>query len=230
MGLPWRGGGVTVMGLVLHGHPFSSYCQKVLLALRENALAYEFRHVDLSDPAVVKTFGTLSAMGKMPVLEADGRVLCESTVIIEYLHLISTGSTLLPADPMKALDVRFLDRFFDNYVMTPMTRMVYANMRAPEERDPLAEPEARALLDKAYGWLEHHLEGREWVAGGPFSMADCAAAPALFYADWVHPAGPRFPLLAAYRQRLLARPSMMRTVDDARPYRHFFPPGAPDRD
>jgi glutathione S-transferase len=136
---------------------------------------------------------------------------------------------MLPLDATAALDVRFADRFFDNYVQAPMQAIVSDALRG-ENRDPNTVAQARANLDRAYAWLEQHMAGREWSAGAAFTLADCSAAPALFYADWVHPIGEAFPNVRAYRQRLNARPSVARTIDEARPYRHFFPLGAPDRD
>jgi glutathione S-transferase len=123
-----------------------------------------------------------------------------------------------------------MDRVFDNYVMTPMQRIVSDRMRAPERRDSQAVVEARALLDTTYGWLDERMAGREWAAGDAFSLADCAAAPALFYADWTHPIADELRHARAYRNRLLSRPSFARAVDEARPYRPLFPLGAPDRD
>lgn len=123
-----------------------------------------------------------------------------------------------------------MDRFFDQYVSTPMQKIVFDTIRAPEDKDPLGVADARRMLDTAYGWLEKTIAGRTWAAGERFEMADCSAAPALFYADWVHPIADAFPAVRAYRQRLLARPSFARAVDEGRPYRPMFPPGAPDRD
>src|SRR5262249_20502740 len=128
------------------------------------------------------------------------------------------------------LDVRMMDRFFDNYVMTPMQKIVTDSLRAVAGRDRQGVAEARELLDTAYRWLDGAMHGREWAAGNTFSLADCAAAPALFYADWAHPIGEAFSAVRAYRRRLLARPSVARAVDEARPYRPLFPLGAPDRD
>jgi glutathione S-transferase len=154
----------------------------------------------------------------------------ESSAIIEYLQIEYPGPvSMIPDDPAAALEVRRLDRVFDNHVMTPMQRIVGDFLRPAERRDPAGVEESKAALDKAYGWLDQHLAGREWAAGA-FSLADCAAAPSLFYADWVRPNDGRFPALAAYRARLLSRPSFARAVDEARPYRSYFPPGAPDRD
>ena len=137
---------------------------------------------------------------------------------------------LLPEDLEAALEVRFLDRVFDNYVMTEMQKPVLEAIRPESGRRDEAMASAREALDTAYAWLEKRLAGRTWAAGENFTMADCAAAPALFYADWVHPIDARFPVLRAYRTRLLARPSFKRAVDEGRPYRHYFPLGAPDRD
>ena len=123
-----------------------------------------------------------------------------------------------------------LDRIFDNYVMTPMQRIVFDFIRAPADRDPAGVADAHALLDRAYAWLDGALAGRTWATGDAFTLADCAAAPALFYADWVHPIDGKHARLRGYRARLLARPSVARCVDEARPYRKLFPPGAPDRD
>ena len=139
-------------------------------------------------------------------------------------------SLLVPRDLEKALEVRMLDRFFDNYVMTPMQRIVADFLRTAGERDPTGVREAHASLETAYGWLNGIMEKRTWTAGEAFTLADCAAAPSLFYADWVHEITERHPRVREYRARLLARPSVARTVDEARPFRQFFPPGAPDRD
>jgi glutathione S-transferase len=123
-----------------------------------------------------------------------------------------------------------MDRFFDNYIMAPMQKIVSDCIRSPENRDPQGVEEARSLLSTAYAWLEGVMKEREWAAGSAFSLADCAAAPSLFYADWVHPIDESCLLLRDYRARLLKRPSFARAVDEARPYRVNFPPGAPDRD
>lgn len=219
------------MTLTFHGHPFSSYCQKVLTALYENATPFEYRVMNFGDAEAVRELERLWPLKRMPVLVDDGRPMVESTIIIEHLGLHHPGPVrLIPESAADALPVRTLDRFFDNYVMTPMQRIVFDAIRAPEARDPQGVAEAKALLDTAYGWLDEHMRDRTWAAGDSFSLADCAAAPALFYADWVHPVGAGLGNVRAYRQRLLARPSFARAVDEGRPYRRFFPPGAPDRD
>jgi glutathione S-transferase len=161
----------------------------------------------------------------------EGRTLVEATIIIEYLGLHHPGPVrLIPEDARAALEVRAMDRFFDNYVSTPQQRIVFDRIRAPENRDRQGVAEAREMLETAYHWLDDAMKGREWAAGDAFSLADCAAAPALFYADWTHAIGESFSNVRAYRRRLLARPSFARAVDEARPYRPLFPLGAPDRD
>ena len=217
------------MSLELFAHPFSSYCQKVLVALWENDTPFVYRH--LEHDGVAEQRAALWPFGRFPVLVENGAIIAESTIIIEHLEIYHPGAvTLLPADRINAFEVRFMDRFFDNFVMSEMQRPVAEAIRTHGGRLEEARTRAAKALETAYGWLETRLAGRVWAAGDSFSMADCAAAPALFYADWVHPIGPQFPVVAAYRARLLERPSMARAVEEARPYRHYFPLGAPDRD
>lgn len=217
--------------LTLYAHPFSSYCQKVLTALYENATPFTLKMLGPDDPQNGAEFAALWPIQRMPVLVDGGRTVVESTIIIEHLGLFHPGPVrLIPQDAKTALEVRLMDRFSDNYVMTPMQKIVFDSIRAPDARDRQGVAEARALLDKAYRWLDGILQDREWAAGDAFSLADCAAAPALFYADWVHPVDRAFARVVAYRRRLLARPSFARAVDEARPYRPLFPLGAPDRD
>ena len=218
------------MSLILYAHPFSSYCQKVLIALYESATPFEFRMLSPDNTAAGAEFVNLWPLRRMPVLRDGEQTLMEATIIIEHLDLRHPGpARLLPADPQAALRARFMDRVFDNYVMTPMQKIVGDHLRPTEARDPHGVAEAHKLLDTTYGWLEQRLQDQRWACSD-FSLADCAAAPSLFYADWVHPIGTECPTLRAYRQRLLARPSFARAVDEARPYRPLFPPGAPDRD
>jgi glutathione S-transferase len=217
------------MSLTLYAHPFSSYCQKVLVALWENETPFTYRH--LEQPGAAEERAALWPLGRFPVLVDDGRTIAESSIIIEHLDLHHAGPVrLLPDDRDAALEVRFMDRFFDNYVMAAMQKPVSEALRADASRKDEAMAEARQALDTAYAWLETRLSGRTWAAGESFTMADCAAAPSLFYADWVHPIGPGFTRLRDYRSRLLARPSFARAVDEGRPYRRYFPLGAPDRD
>ncbi|HXC49510.1 MAG TPA: glutathione S-transferase family protein [Candidatus Limnocylindrales bacterium] len=218
------------MSLELYAHPFSSYCQKVLIALYENATPFEMRVLG-GDEKIAAEHQRLWPLGKMPVLADDGRAVVEASIIIEHLGLFHPGPVrFIPADAKAALDVRMMDRFFDNYVMTPMQRIVADFMRPPEQRDRQTLDESHALLDKAYRWLDGALDGRSWACGEAVSLADCAAAPALFYSDWVHPVDEALVNVRSYRRRLLAWPSFARAVEEARPFRHFFPPGAPDRD
>jgi glutathione S-transferase len=217
------------MPLKLYAHPFSSYCQKVLISLYENETPFEY--LTLDDAKNGAALEALWPIKKFPVLVDSGRTVLEASIIIEHLDLHHPGpGRMIPTDPEAALDVRMMDRFFDNYVMTPMQKIVTDRIRQEQNRDPYGVTEARAMLDKAYAWLDRTLAGREWAAGATFSLADCAAAPALFYADWAHPIGERFSHTRNYRRKLLARPSFARAVDEARPYRPFFPLGAPDRD
>jgi len=215
----------------LYAHPFASYCQKVLIALYENDTPFIYRKLVPEDPSAMSELEKHWPLRKFPVLVDNGRVVLESSVIIEYLMIRHPGPVrLIPADAEAALEVRIMDRFFDNYIMTPMQRIVADFIRATADRDPLGIKEARSSLDSAYVWLDGVMQKRLWAGGAEFSMADCAAAASLFYADWVHEIGERFSNVRTYRRRLLERPSVARTIDEARPYRKLFPPGAPDRD
>jgi glutathione S-transferase len=219
------------MSLVLYGHPFSSYTQKVLIALYENGIPFEFRCIGPETPQHAAEWLRRWPLRKFPLLVDGGRDVVETSIIIEYLQLAHPGPVrLLPSDAMAALDVRFLDRCFDLHVMSPVQDAVVGAMTG----DPAKRRDALALavekLERAYGWLEGALAGRTWAAGADFTLADCAAAPSLFYADWTHRIGEQYPVLRAYRTRLLARPSFARAVEEARPFRHLFPLGAPDRD
>jgi glutathione S-transferase len=228
------------MTLALYAHPFSSYSQKALVALYANDIAFEYRN--LEDPVHQRALEALWPMKRFPVLvdgtrvdgtPADGdRTVIEATAIIEYLHVRHPGPVrLLPDDPLAAVQVRMLDRFFDNYVSTPQQKVVFDAIRAEADRDPYGVAEARRMLDTSYGWLEEHLaDGRTWAAGDALSLADCAAAPFLFYADWTHRIPEACTRVHAYRARLLAWPAFARAVDEARPFRPYFPLGAPDRD
>lgn len=217
--------------LSLFAHPFSSYCWKVQIALYENRTDYEYKLLGADQADNQTLLSRISPHGKFPVLVDDERAIFESSIIIEYLQQFHPGDRMLiPGDSLDALEVRKMDRFFDNYVMTPMQRIVSDFIRKPAERDSLTVSEAKLMLSRSYQWLETYLIGRDFACGADFSLADCAAAPSLFYADWVYDIGQEFPLLRAYRKRLLARKSVMDSVEKARPYRSYFPPGAPNRD
>ena len=219
------------MALALYYHPFSSYCWKVLVPLYEAGTAFTLRRVD--DPEAGAEFKRRWPIGRFPVLveETSGVALPEASIIIEYLDTHHPGARpMLPADPQLRLEVRLLDRFFDNYVHGSLQKITGDRLRAADKRDAHGVAEAHTMLDTCYAWLDERMKGKEWAVGNDFSLADCAAAPALFYSDWVHPIGDAHPNVAAYRARLLARPSVKRAIDEARPYRQYFPGGAPDRD
>ncbi|HEY3696654.1 glutathione S-transferase family protein [Phenylobacterium sp.] len=219
------------MTLQLFAHPFSSYCQKALIAFYENDIPFTFRMLAPEEPATDEEFAALWPIKRFPLLRDGDRTILEASLIIEHLQIHHPGPVrLIPEDPDTALEVRMLDRIFDNYVMTPQGKCVFDALRAPEARDRQGVAEAKAMLETAYRWLDARMQGRTWAAGEAFSLADCAAAPSLFYADWTQEIAPQFADLRAYRARLLARPSFARAVDEARPYRPFFPLGAPDRD
>ena len=219
------------MPLALYGHPFSSYTQKALVAFYENGTPFEFRCIGPDTPQHAGQWLRRWPIARFPMLLDGERQVVETSLIIEYLQLTHPGPVrLLPADPMAALDVRFLDRYFDLYVMSAMQLAVDTALL----RYPMPVEKGRAMagerLERAYRWLESHLAGRTWAAGEDFTLADCAAAPSLFYADWVSPIPDDCPTVRAYRARLLAWPSFARAVEEARSYRSFFPLGAPDRD
>ena len=219
------------MTLQLFAHPFSSYCQKVLIALYENGTPFTFRMLGPDQPETGAEFADLWPIKKFPLVVEDGRTILEATTIIEYLEVRHPGAVpLIPRNPDVAVEVRMMDRVFDNYVMTPQGKCVFDAMRAPEARDAQGVAEARAMLETIYAWLDARMAGRSWAVNDSFSLADCAAGPSLFYADWTHAIPARFVHLHAYRRRLLARPSFARAIDEARPYRGYFPLGAPDRD
>ena len=215
----------------LFGHPFSSYTWKALIAFYENDLAFTFRGLGPDAPENGARFAGLWPIGKFPLLVDEGRTVMESSSIIEHLQLHHPGPVrLIPDDPDRAMEVRMLDRISDNYVMGNMQRVVGDALRPPERRDAAEVAQAKSALETAYRWPDGWMAGRDWAAAGQFSLADCAFAPALFYADWVHPIAEEWANVRAYRARLLARPSVARCVEEARPYRPLFPLGAPDRD
>ena len=212
----------------LFGHPFSSYTWKALIALYERGLPFTFRLLAPNEPETLAEHRRLWPIGKMPVLRDGERALFETSIIVEYLDRFGDAPRLIPADADAALRVRLMDRVFDLHVMKPMQDIVADFLRPVESRDPYGVAKYHGQLRDIYAWLEGELDA-EW-AHGDFSLADCAAAPSLFYADWVEPNPEAHPPRRANRARLLARPSFKRAVDEARPYRAYFPLGAPDRD
>jgi len=212
------------MALILHAHPLSSYCWKVLIALYERELEFELRLLDFGDSDAVQNFRSLWPIAKMPVLEDGEGVIVESSIIIEYLDLHHPGpARLIPADPEAALDVRRLDRLFDNYVMAPVQKIVGDRIRAAESRDPQGVADAFDALRTACAWFDS-VVGDQWAAGDTFTLADCAAAPAVYYADRVRRLA-EFPALSAYLDRLKARPSVARAIAESVPWQHLFPTG-----
>jgi glutathione S-transferase len=214
------------MILKLHFHPLSSYCWKVLIALYEKGVSFEKHIVNLGVPGEAAAFRLLSPMGKMPVLrdEARSATVTESSIIIEYLERhYPDGAALLASDPDFALEIRAKDRFFDLYVHQPMQAIVLDRLRPPGKRDPYGVAQARKTIGTAYDILDGEMLGRRWAAGESFSMADCAAAPALFYASKVAPFGAGHQVVADYLARLIERPSFARTLKEAEPYFALFP-------
>ena len=212
------------MALTLHFHPLSSYCWKVLIALYESGTPFEAQMVNLGAPEDRAAFQALWPTAKIPLLVDDGRVVPETSIQIEHLDRRHPGKVrLLPDDPEARLAVRLWDRLFDFYVMTPMQRFVAQHLRPEAERDPRALAEALRELATAYDMIEERRGDGAWAAGDSFSMADCAAAPALFYASVVAPFPQEHTKLAAYFERLMDRPSVQRVISEARPWFRYFP-------
>lgn len=209
----------------LHYHPLSSCCHKVLIAAEELGVALDLRLLNLGDPAERAAFLGLWPLGKMPLLVDDGQVLPETSIIIEHLQQRHAGSgrRLIPEDNEAALQVRLWDRLLDLYLMTPMQACTADLLRAPEHRDALGASKARESLRAAYALLDTQLAGRAWLCGDAFSLADCAAAPALFYAISYVPLEAAQARLSAYFERLIERPSVRQCIDAARPFFQYYP-------
>jgi glutathione S-transferase len=214
------------MTLVLHGHPLSSFVQKTTMALCENETPFELRFLDVASPDAMSAFRALWPIGKMPVLYDDARdhTVPEASIIIEYVVQHYPGhAELIPQNADLARQVRFRDRFFDLYVAAPMQKIATDRRRPPGKNDTYGVDEARALLKTALDIIEEEINGRSFAVGDSFTMADCAAAPALFYGNKVQPFEATHPNLKAYFGRLLERPSYKRTLEEAKPYFHMFP-------
>ena len=216
--------------LQLFAHPFSSYCQKVLIALWADGTEFEYKMLDEKHSENMAELKRRWPFALFPLLVDDGKTVVETTPIIEHLAALHPGPNDWIPDGTLGRRVRFLDRFFDLYVMNNMSMPVFDALRPEGSRNPFAVEKALSSLRTAYDWLDANLGDGPWAVGDTFTLADCAAAPSLFYADWVEPIGPSRARLAAYRARLLAHPIVARAVDEGRPYRSFFPLGAPDRD
>lgn len=215
------------MTIQIYGHPFSSFTWKALIAAYERDVPFEFCMVDPDHPQNLARMAELSPTGQFPALVDGKREVTQSNSVIEYLDRFGDAPPMLPSNPDAALNARMLAYVFDSYVSIPVQQVVGEALRPADQQDPERANAAKAKLGRTYAWLSSRI-GNAWANGQDFSIADCAAAPALFYADWVHPipAG----AVKDYRARLLAQPSVARAVDEARPYRSFFPLGAPDRD
>ena len=218
------------MSLQFFGHPFSSYTQKVLIPLWADGTPFEYRILDQDHPENFEELKRRSPFALFPMLLDDGRPVIETTCIIEHLQAHHPGPNRWIPDGELGRRVRFLDRFFDLHVMTNMQVPVFDALRPEGVRDDYGVARAREKLHIAYDWLEGQLGDGPWAIGGDFTLADCAAAPSLFYADWIEEIGPSRPRLAAYRARLMGYPAVARAIEGGRPFRSFFPLGAPDRD
>jgi glutathione S-transferase len=216
--------------LQLFGHPFSSYTWKVLIPLWGNGIPFDFRAIGPDQPENGAELLRHWPFGQFPLLVDDGRLVAESTCIIEHLDAHYPGQHRWIPEGELGRRVRFLDRLFDLRVMDIASKVVFDAIRPEDERNPADRRIARERLNVAYDWLEANIVDEPWAVGENFTLADCAAAPALFYADWVEEIGGTRPKLAAYRARLLGHPTVARAVDEARPYRPYFPLGAPIRD
>jgi glutathione S-transferase len=217
----------------IYGHPFSSFTWKVLIALYERRVPFEFRMLDDKHAENWEVVRRCNPAGQFPVLIDGERAVIESAAIIEYLDLhFGDAPPMVPKDSKGAIEARQMDGVFDDYVMIVLQRMVAAVLfREPDKRDPLIEGEVKAALERSYAWLDRWMTERTFAANETFGIADCAAAPALFYAHWAFPIPERHEALRAYRARLLKRPSIARVVDEARPWREVFPlkgRGSPD--
>jgi glutathione S-transferase len=214
------------MSLKLYFHPLSSFCHKALIALYEGHTSFEPVFVDLSDEKSSAELRSLWPLGKFPVLRDEARncTIAESTVIIEYLDAHYPGPTrFMPADPDLAWQARIRDRFYDFYVHLPMQKIVGDRLRPAGATDPHGVEEARANLRRVYGMIDQQMAGKTWAVGNTFSLADCAACPALFYANTVEPIGPALKNLQTYFARLMLRPSYVRVIEEAQPYFGYFP-------
>jgi glutathione S-transferase len=218
--------------MILYGHPFSSYTWKALIPLYEKGLDFEFCILDDAHPEHWDQLRSHWVRGQMPVLVDQGQGIYESSIVIEHLDIAYPDTPrMIPDDRAAALRVRLLDRVFDCHLEASFQAAVSEYIPWITETPDVARVErARATLSTIYPWLEEQMPEDGWACEDEFSMADCSGAPALFYADWTQPIPDACTKLKAYRARLLARPSVARCVEDARPYRGYFPLGAPDRD
>ena len=214
------------MSMTLYFHPLSSFCWKALIGLYELEIPFEKNLVDLSNEAARNAFIRLWPIGKFPVLRDDARdrTVPESTIILEYIDRLSPGNArLIPSDPAAALECRLRDRIYDMYIHLPMQKIVGDKLRPEGKRDPFGVEQARTQMETAYALVDEQLREGPWAMGADFTIADCAALPALFYGGKVAPFGARWRNVAAYFERLKARPSVARVLEEAAPYFSMFP-------
>jgi glutathione S-transferase len=214
------------MSFTLYFHPLASFCWKALIGLYELEVPFDTHLVDLSDPAARASFASLWPLAKFPVLRDDThhRTLPESTILLEYVDGLSKGPRrLIPADPHLALECRLRDRLYDSYVHVPLQKIIGDRLRPADARDALGVEQARAQLETAYALVDDHVRVGPWSMGADFTLADCAAMPALFYANKVAPFSGRWKNLTTYLERLESRPSVARVLHEAEPYFHMFP-------
>lgn len=212
--------------LRLYGHPLSTFCMKVAMALYEAGTPFEHELVDFGDEGSLARFQAVAPLGKMPVLldEDRGEAVPETSIIFDYLASVDpAAATLMPSDPALAWKVRLADRIFDLHVQTPMQKVIDDRLRPADAKDPFGVEQARGHLRRTLDVLEHGRDGQAWAVGEAFTFADCSAAPALFYADKVVPFEASHPAVWAYFQRLKARPSFARVLEEAEPYLHMYP-------
>jgi glutathione S-transferase len=212
--------------MTLHFHPLSSFCWKALIGLYELGAPFEKHLVDFSDDASRAAFARLWPIAKFPVLvdHARGRTVPESTILLEYIDRSSPGkSRLIPTDPDRALECRLRDRLYDAYIHLPMQKIVGDRLRPEDKRDPFGVEQARRQMETAYSLVDGQLREGPWAMGADFTLADCAAFPALYYGDRVAPFRDRHPNILAYFERLKMRPSVARVLEEAEPYLKMFP-------
>ena len=211
----------------LYGHRFASFAWKALIAAYERDVDFAF--MDVEQPENAARVSQLTPTGQFPAIIDDGVEIAGSNAVIAWLDRHGDAPPLVPEAREDRARAHMFADVFDDYIAQATNRFVGNALRPAGDRDPLALSEGAAMFERTYSWLEARI-GAPWAVGERFTIADCAAAPALFYADWTYPIPDSCPKLKAYRARLLARPAVARVVEEARPYRHYFPLGAPDRD
>ena len=212
------------MSLTLYDHPLSSYCWKALIALYDSGIDFTPRVVNLGDPADRAAFQAVWPLAKFPVLRDDarGQTVPESSIIIDYLaQYYPAAAALIPADPDAARQVRLLDRLIDSYIHNPFQQIVSERLRPEGSKDPSGAEQNRAKVREGIELIAPMIAG-PWAVGEAFTLADCAAFPALYYADYAVSLD-AWPKLRAYLDRLKTRPSVQRVLAEADPFFQYFP-------